>query len=413
MRLLPVVDYRPALSTAVALVTLALAVTPALAQTVTTTTSTPNANANAIAQMFGAQPTATGTTGAATATGGVMMPQIMVPQGFVTPQGVQSFYYPPGMMMPGQQAEPEMTAGEYNTLLRNPDSPQYKADKLAEDSKRKGDVVNFARSTVVDPRMSVTDEPTPPELDRLQDVHETHGTTYNVTDAEIEEELLNLDIRRDAQREAALSYGARGGLAKRQYQLSERLDDYGQVMDGVFNFRALLVRAPSGLMIEPPIVRESLDNILITNDGNEAAVADQILDINKQAKIVSAARDWRQYLITHYEVDITPPPRVLWPKNDAEQLEWNAWVKQGWTAGYNQGEETFETNLNQLVSDYKGMVRYRTLLAEGKISAPFAMHEDRGVTGGKNIMRVGDRALRITGPSEFLTGSDQWKPADR
>ena len=39
--------------------------------------------------------------------------------------------------------------------------------------------------------------------------------------------------------------------------------------------------------------------------------------------------------------------------------------------------------------------------------------EDRGVTGGKDEMRVGDRALRITGPSEFLTGAELWKPADR
>ena len=59
------------------------------------------------------------------------------------------------------------------------------------------------------------------------------------------------------------------------------------------------------------------------------------------------------------------------------------------------------------------MVRYRTLLAEGKISQPYALQEDRGVTGGKNEMRVGDRALRITGPSQFLTGADLWKPADR
>lgn len=428
MRLLPAVK-RTALLIAPcalfgALVTLH---TPVLAQTtMTTTQQPPNANASAIAQMFGA-PSSSGTTGSSgTATTGTQNfgqygqqqygqqqygQQMMVPQGFVTPQGVQSFYYPPGMM-PGMQQD-EISSDEMNALLKNPDSPQYKANKLADQSKRDGDVVNFARATVVDPRQTVTDEPTPPELDRLQDVHKTHGTTYNVTDAEIEEELLNLDIRRDAQREAALSYGARGGLAKRQYQVAERLDDFEQVMDGVFNFRALLVRAPSGLLIEPPIVRESLDNILITNDGNEAAVADQILDINKQAKIVAAARDWRNYLTPEYETEITPPPRVLWPKDDKEQMEWNSWVKQGWTAGYNQGEETFETNLNQLVSDYNGMVRYRTLLAEGKISAPYAMHEERGVTGGKNLMRVGDRALRITGPSEFLTGSQEWKPADR
>lgn len=421
MRLLPAVK-RTALMIAAAGALMALQA-PAYAQTTTTTSQQPNSNASAIAQMFGAPSGTSGTTGT-TSTGTQQygygqqigqqygQGQMMVPQGFVTPQGVQSFYYPPGMVLPGQQTD-EISSDEMNALLKNPDSPQYKANKLADKAKREGDVTNFARATVVDPRQTVTDEPTPPELDRLQAVHETHGTTYNVTDAEIEEELLNLDIRRDAQREAALSYGARGGLAKRQYQVAERLDDFEQIMDGVFNFRALLVRAPSGLLIEPPIVRESLDNILITNDGNEAAVADQILDINKQAKIVSAPRDWRNYLTPDYETEITPPPRVLWPKDDKEQLEWNSWVKQGWTAGYNQGEETFETNLNQLVSDYNGMVRYRTLLAEGKISAPFAMHEDRGVTGGKNLMRVGDRALRITGPSEFLTGAQQWKPADR
>ena len=59
-------------------------------------------------------------------------------------------------------------------------------------------------------------------------------------------------------------------------------------MDGVFNFRPLLIKAPSGLMIEPPIVRESLEAIVIEQGGDEAAVADQILRINKQAKIVTA-----------------------------------------------------------------------------------------------------------------------------
>lgn len=406
----------------------------AAAQTTTNYTNQPNANAAAIAQMLGAPagsaPTGTTTSSSLLGTNTTPQitnpayaqqpygqaygqPQMMLPQGFVTPQGVQSFYYP-GMPYPGMPGQPEeLTDAQKQALLQNPDSPEYKANKLADKAKREGDVINFARATVVDPRQTVTDVPTPPELDRLQGVHQTHGTTYNVTDAEIEEELLNLDIRRDAQREAALSYGARGGLAKRQYQIAERLNDYEPVMDRVFDFRALLVKTASGLLIEPPIVRESLDNIFIEANGQEAAVADQVLDINKQAKIVPAPRDWRHYLMPEYETEITPPPRVLWPKDDKEQLEWNEWVKQGWTAGYNQGEEAFETNLNQLVSDHAGMVRYRMLLAQGKISAPFAMHEDRGVTGGKNLMRVGDRALRITGPSEFLTGSEQWKPADR
>ena len=114
-----------------------------------------------------------------------------------------------------------------------------------------------------------------------------------------------------------------------------------------------------------------------------------------------------------YATEIAPPPRVLWPKNPQEQVEWDGWVRQGWDAGYAQGEQMFEANLNQLVADYTGMVRYRMLLTQGKISQPYTLHEDRGVTGDRQQMRVGDRALRITGPSQFLTGANLWKPADR
>jgi defect-in-organelle-trafficking protein DotC len=390
-----------------------LLATTAYAQT---SNNNPDDNANQIAQTLGAgSPTPATQPQGQIMPGNSQTPQIGQPAPGFYPQ--PGFYYPPGyqpqIFGPPEPTEEEVSAAQMNALLNNPDSPQYKANKLADKAKRDGDVVNFARSTVVDEKETVTDIETPPEMDTLQDVHKTHGTTYNVTDAEIEEELLNLDIRRDAQKEAALSYGARGGLAKRNYQLAERLNGYEGVMDQVFNFRALLVKAPSGLLIEPPIVRESLENIFVNGDGSEAAVADAVLDINKQAKIVTAPRDWRNYLMPAYESEITPPPRVLWPKDDKEQAEWNTWVKQGWTAGYEQGEETFETNLNQLTSDYNGMVRYRLLLAQGMISAPFALHEDRGVTGTANLMRVGDRALRITGPSQFLTGSDLWKPADR
>ncbi len=252
----------------------------------------------------------------------------------------------------------------------------------------------------------------PPEMTALQQIHKTHGSNPEIVDDLIDKEIA-IDMRRDAQREAALSYGARGGLSKRNYQILERLTGYERVLDKVFDFRPLLVKAPSGLLIEPPIIKQSIDAMVITEGGAEAAVADQVLKINQQAKIVPTARNWRQYLVTAYEDEITPPPRVLWPKNAQEQGEWSMWVKQGWEAGFQQAEDSFEASLNQLVADYGGMVRYRLLLAEGKISQPYALHEDRGVTGGHNEMRVGDRALRITGPSQFLIGGELWKPADR
>jgi defect in organelle trafficking protein DotC len=317
----------------------------------------------------------------------------------------------PGVGLPfGQMPyqKQAMTQKELDDLLADRDSPAYKANLLAEQAKREKAL--FGMPAVVKEPNPLDEMPVPPPMEHLQNINQTEG--QNISD-DLVTKKMSIDMRRESQREAALSYGARGGLAKRAYEIMEEMRGYEATLDKVFNFRALLIRAPSGLLIEPPMIRESLDATVITEGGNEAAVADQILKINKQAKIVTAPRDWRQYLEMDYAPVIVPPPRVLWPKNAKEQASWNGWVKQGWKEGYEQGEQIFEANIAQMVADYSGMVRYRMLLAEGKVSQPYALQEDRGVTGGRNEMRVGDRALRITGPSQFLTGADLWKPADR
>lgn len=339
---------------------------------------------------------------AASAAGASPFPMQQVPS---TPYGQA-----PVGSLPGIGADAGMGGGNYTGDILDPDSPAYKAQKLADEAHPNLSLFGLTKKK---------EEPnplggikTPPEMIHLQQVHKTHGSSPEIIDDLIAKEIA-IDMRRDAQREAALSYGARGGLAKRNFQILERLGGYERVLDRVFDFRPLLVKAPSGLLIEPPIVKESLDAMVITEGGVEAAVADQVLKINQQAKIVPTARNWRQYLVLFYDSEIAPPPRVLWPKNKEEQANWNTWIKEGWDAGFLQADDAFEAGLNQLVADYDGMVRYRMLLAQGKISQPYALHEDRGVTGGGGEMRVGDRALRITGPSQFLTGGELWKPADR
>lgn len=307
-----------------------------------------------------------------------------------------------------------MTQEEREQELRDKNSPSYKASQLAKKARESGEYDRSLMAPKPKKPNPIDDIETPPDLVDLQHIREANG--YGKGGDLFEEVLgkkMSLDLRAEAQKEAALSYGARGGLAKRSYQITERFRDYEPTFDRVYNFRSLLIRAPSGLLIEPPIVSEALDALAISEGGSEAAVSDQILRINKQAKIVTAPRDWRMYLNFTYPTKIAPPPKVLWPKNEMEQARWNQWVKEGWEAGYQQGEDVFESNLQRLTADFEGMVRYRMLLAEGKISQPYALQEDRGVTGGRNEMRVGDRALRITGPSQFLTGSDLWKPADR
>ncbi|MDH5722455.1 MAG: type IV secretion system DotC family protein [Alphaproteobacteria bacterium] len=223
---------------------------------------------------------------------------------------------------------------------------------------------------------------------------------------------LPLDIRLDAVREAATSFGARGGLAKRTYEIRKELKTRERYLDSVFNFAQLLVAAPSGFMIEPPIISESQNAMIIDIGGQTAAVSDRIYDIVRNAKIVSAPRMWRQYLEREWG-EVIPPPDILLPQNEEEQFEWDKHIKIGWDHGYSQANEIFERDLARLTTDFEGMVRYRLLLAQGMISPPYALQLDRGVTGRGDQMRIGDRAVQITGVPTLITETKQWKPASR
>ncbi|MCB1532119.1 MAG: type IV secretion system DotC family protein [Alphaproteobacteria bacterium] len=227
-----------------------------------------------------------------------------------------------------------------------------------------------------------------------------------------ENEGLPFDIRKEAIREAAISLGARAGLAWRTYEIQQEMDKRTRYLDKVFDFTQLLVPAPSGLLIEPPIINESINAMLIEGDGQQAAVSDRIFNIVMNAKIVSAPRTWRTYLERTWDT-VEPPPDILRPENEEERALWEDLVTKGWKEGVQQANEIFEEDLNLLLADFRGMVRYRLLLAQGMVSPPYALQVDRGITGGGNEMRIGDRAVQITGVPELVTGFDQWQPASR
>jgi defect in organelle trafficking protein DotC len=225
-------------------------------------------------------------------------------------------------------------------------------------------------------------------------------------------EGIAYDLRKEAIKEAAVSFGARGGLAWRTYHISKELEERARQLDKVYDFRQLLIPAPSGLLIEPPIVSESLNALIIQEGGQSAAVSDRLYNIVHNAKIVSTSRTWRTYLERDWG-EIELPPDILRPETHQERKAWKELVAKGWAEGIAQADEIFQDDLLALMADFQGMVRYRSLLAQGMISPPYALQVDRGVTGGGEEMRIGDRAVQITGVPELITGSDQWQPANR
>jgi defect in organelle trafficking protein DotC len=246
----------------------------------------------------------------------------------------------------------------------------------------------------------------PVEINQLINIPKENKVTKAETSA------LPMDIRQDAQKEAALSYGARGGLAWRTWHIRTEMETRSRYLDKVFDFRQLLIPAPSGLLIEPPIISEAMDAMIIDTKGQEAAVADQVLRIGHNARIVSAARTWRAYLERQWGT-VEPPPDILRPANAEERARWEKWVREGWQRGIEQADEIFQADLNELVADYQGMIRYRTLLSKGMVSPPYALQVDRGVTGGGDEMRIGDRGLSITELPKLQTGYKEWQSAPR
>jgi defect-in-organelle-trafficking protein DotC len=272
--------------------------------------------------------------------------------------------------------------------------------------------VLFSLITVIALTMPVSSARAQSEIQPPPTLEQIKSIKVRKAPADAGQSGLPIDIRNDALKEAALSYGARGGLAWRTYFIREEMETRARYLDKVFDFRQLLIPAPSGLLIEPPVISEAQDAMLIEQGGQNAAVADRVYNIGRNARIVSAPRTWRAYLERQWG-DITPPPEILFPTSKAELELWHNFVDRGWQAGIEQADEIFQADLNKLASDYNGMVRYRMLLAQGMVSPPYALQVDRGVTGGGNEMRVGDRSVAITGLPQLQPGTQTWQPANR
>lgn len=245
----------------------------------------------------------------------------------------------------------------------------------------------------------------PPSLSDLEKIERNGDFDSDSSD-------LAFDIRIAALEDAAVSYGARGGLAYRTYEIRKTLDLRARDLDRIYNFSRLMIPAPSGFTIEPPVISENINAMIIDGGGQEAAVSDTIYNITQNAKISSRPRDWRHYLEREWG-EIEPPPDILVPEDNDERDVWIKLVRRGWDSGVQQADEIFEEDLNRLNADFQGMIRYRELLAQGLVSPPFALQVDRGVTGGGNEMRIGDRAVQITGIPSLIPRGQQWQPAQQ
>ncbi|MCT4575414.1 MAG: type IV secretion system DotC family protein [Alphaproteobacteria bacterium] len=223
-----------------------------------------------------------------------------------------------------------------------------------------------------------------------------------------------LQMREEALKEMALSYGALSGLVHRNWEIYNILNKKEIVLDNIFNFSRLMIPTHYGTLIEPPIISESDGSFLLGEDGMTASMTSKIYSIGENVKLVTTPRNWRNYLVDPLDLENpAEPDRALKPKDKEEISNWAKYVKAGWKSGVEQANDIFADSLAKLVSDYTGMIRYKKLLAQKMISQPYAVKENRGVTGNGNEIRIDDKTIIITNIPALNKSIESWEPTER
>ena len=215
--------------------------------------------------------------------------------------------------------------------------------------------------------------------------------------------------RGEALREAALSYGARGGLAARSFAINEMLRRYQAQLDHTFDFSGLVVSVGGGqTLIRPPVVTEAQLAFALGNGGQSARETGRIYQITRKAQLASAPPNWRSYLVRTW-TSPTPPPDDLRPRSRQEVEYWNKWVAEGWSDGEKQAVEIFLSDLSRLQRDIVGMARFRVLLRRRLVEEPRVAFARSAVEGGRDMMRVNDTTVRITDQPGLNPRRNQWR----
>lgn len=239
----------------------------------------------------------------------------------------------------------------------------------------------------------------PTGIPELQQLENYEGVSMTPEENEVP------SIRQMALRETAMSLGARGGLTWRGTKINRMLDSEAKQLDQVFNFQVLLLDDN----VLPPVLIESRESLNLASPYS-IRVADRTYRILKQARFVTVAPTWRDYLV----MDETPPElpdTSLLPKTRRERVIWKKGVQQGWFQGLSQADIIYKDNFARLKRDYQGMIRYRMLLAQNMVSAPQVAHRQLGVTGGGEELSVNDRTLTIQALPALRAESETWSPA--
>jgi defect-in-organelle-trafficking protein DotC len=239
---------------------------------------------------------------------------------------------------------------------------------------------------------------TPAPLFELEEMASRDGSRH-VLSAE-----NGLGLRLQAVKELAETLGVQRAIQYRYEAINRVLESNSFKLDKIFDFKPLL---SSGDRLLPPVINEAND-VFNLRDATFAEASQATYEIKSEARIVSTAPTWRDYLIQHFAVNEINYSS-LHPKNTEEKAVWLSGVRDGWAIGSKQADQIFSANIARLVRDYRGIIRFHLLEAQGVVSMPVLAEGDMGIRVNGKMLDVGQKIFRITDTVHFRP-ENKWNP---
>jgi len=231
-------------------------------------------------------------------------------------------------------------------------------------------------------------------LPSIKDMRDMHYVSDKDSKKEREEQQRLPVIQR-----AGLTYGMQTGLAYGTQAIDAELNRQAARLNS-FDFQSLMLPGPDGKMILPPVISEMDDTFESQDSGQSIRIADKSYTIIQEASLASNTPLWQAYLFRSYDKPMDPANNEL-PRNQRESEVWAASVAKGFDQGVKQSLQILREDKARLVRDFDGMVLYKQLIDEGKVSAPVIAEVNMGLTGTGKIARYNDRRISITANSSL------------
>jgi hypothetical protein len=218
-------------------------------------------------------------------------------------------------------------------------------------------------------------------------------------------------LHEEALREAAQTYGAQAGAAKRWRDLDTALLARDQALSETFRFQTFYLQ---GGALQPPILDAGGDISLIEDDGNVQQLVDRVYRVLVPARLTHAALTWRDFLLPDAAPVAGEPRTTLLPRNRADRAIWAAGVKEGWSDGQTQANEDFRARLAALSNAYQGMALYTFLALRGMIEPPKIAESDEGTSTSRDgrELAVNHRERVIASAAYFVGQPGHWQPIE-